>query len=468
MKRIQERKSIRLVGLVMLAMLILPLLGGAEESAPTATPQAILIEALQASEPGMLELSIDKGCGAVYEHDEEIHITVRSQNSGYLWLVNFPADNDKKPHVIFPNQYQQDNYIQGGVQYTIPGDELFPFRYIVVPPDGKDILLAVVTETYRELTKIDFTDILTELEGTPTQEAQALASAVAVLPRENEAFAAAMCFFYTGQVPPSDGWALFIGHSAYHRNWLESKLSLRGRNDTRTVSLPDQAYGVADAFAMAEVLSDSFTHQRVLTGAQATYEAIQRAITGWLAQAPADATLLIYYAGHGVHDYDEAGVAQTALVSYDLELIHAQLLAEWLTQLSAQRVVFIADASFGGTTTYQHKRTFWMRGEWVTDFPPLTWGMCEQLVDYAGAFGWPGQLVAMSAAPPDEVAEESAAFNHGVYTYHLLQGLRGDADLYEDSVITAEELHFYVQYMSDLDPQFVQLTGLPVELMEVK
>lgn len=447
----------------LLMMLAVGLLGWLAVGHTLPSIQAILVRALQDGEPGGLELSIDKGTGAVYAHGDELNITVRSDFDGYLWLVNLPADNGAKPHVIFPNQYHQDNFVQGGVEHTVPGT-LFPFVFEVIPPDGKDVILAVVLEEDRGLVEMDFTSILTELQGTPEEEAELLTQAIRIIGNEPDPprIATAMTYYYVGRVPESDGWALFIGFNRYHR---DAHVSATALVEGRRVQFADLNYGAADAHAMADALSADFTHQRVLVDGQATMAAIESAITNWLAEAPEDATVLIYYAGHGVRERDEDGNWRPALVSYDVQLMHDRLMAGWLEQISARTVVFIADTSFAGTTTFGGVRTFWRRGEWAVDFPPLTEGFCELLFGHME--GWTGQLAAMCGAGPAQVAQESMTFGHGVYTEFLIRGLRGAADLDGDGVITAQELHDFVTHsMEGLYPEQVpRLFGLPDALV---
>lgn len=108
--------------------------------------RAILVKPLQQGAPGRLEFSLDKGCGAVYQHRERVQVRVKSERDGHLTLFDFPPGG--QPQIIFPNAYHTDNFIRGGVEYTIPG-EVLPFEFVVAPPDGGEVLFAVVTSTKR-------------------------------------------------------------------------------------------------------------------------------------------------------------------------------------------------------------------------------------------------------------------------------------------------------------------------------
>ena len=52
--------------------------------------------------------------------------------------------------------------------------------------------------------------------------------------------------------------------------------------------------------------------------------------------------------------------------------------------------------------------------------------------------------VVLTASRANEVSEERTDLRHGVFTYYLLEGLHGKADLDGDNVITIDELYNYV------------------------
>ena len=46
---------------------------------------------------------------------------------------------------------------------------------------------------------------------------------------------------------------------------------------------------------------------------------------------------------------------------------------------------------------------------------------------------------------PAEVSLELAEFGHGLFTYYLLRGLQGEADLNRDGIVSLQELYEYVE-----------------------
>ena len=50
----------------------------------------------------------------------------------------------------------------------------------------------------------------------------------------------------------------------------------------------------------------------------------------------------------------------------------------------------------------------------------------------------------MTASSANEVSVEDDVLQHGIFTYHLIQGLRGSADYDSDGLVTVDEAYRYV------------------------
>jgi len=140
----------------------------------------ILIEAVR---PG-LEICVDRGTGAIYVVGETLDVTVRSELDGYLTVYDFATDG----HVqrIFPNQHYQDNWIDSDVDYTIPGN-LLPFVFRVGPPEGEELLLAIVTSAPFELLpegSYDFSDILPLILLGNLATAETITGSLGIVPKD--------------------------------------------------------------------------------------------------------------------------------------------------------------------------------------------------------------------------------------------------------------------------------------------
>lgn len=79
--------------------------------------------------------------GSVYKAGEEIEARLRANRDCYLVLCNIPVDGQVR--LIFPNEYQTDNYIKGGEVLQVPDAESgHPFKFYINPPYGKERLYA--------------------------------------------------------------------------------------------------------------------------------------------------------------------------------------------------------------------------------------------------------------------------------------------------------------------------------------
>lgn len=223
-------------------------------------------------------------------------------------------------------------------------------------------------------------------------------------------------------------WAVVIGVSRY-----------RGR-------IPALKYADRDAQAFHEYLVTHLGIPRdnltLLVNEQATLTTLKRVLGTELRRKAAEKdTVVIFFAGHGApeadagsadddglekylvpHDADPADLYTTALPMREIEAI--------LGRLASERVVFIADACYSGASA---GRTFATAGRraFVSD---------TFLTRLARGRG----RVVLTASRASEVSEERDLLRHGVFTYYLLEGLRGAADTDRDGYVTVDEAYAYV------------------------
>ena len=217
-----------------------------------------------------------------------------------------------------------------------------------------------------------------------------------------------------------------------------------GVGDYADPGVPDLAFAAADARAFHEYLTSDLgvPEERIfsLLDSEATFQAMRSLFrTELRRQTRENDQVIIYFAGHGApdefgdagdgdgvekyflpHDADPDDISGTGYPMQDL--------AESLGRLTAARVVYIADACFSGASG---GRTFG-RAATISD------GYLGRL---SGAS--PGRVI-ISASGANEPSLESDALGHGVFTYFLLDGLRGEADTDGNSVITVPEIFSFV------------------------
>lgn len=124
-------------------------------------PRRVALEQLQTLPPFLVRVDVDHP-DRVYRGGETIQVSVRSEQSGHLYL--FYCDASGQVSCLFPNQVQRDNRIPAEQTLIIP-DQSSGFRLRVGPPYGQEILKAIVTTQplqtleVQALTKGDITSV---------------------------------------------------------------------------------------------------------------------------------------------------------------------------------------------------------------------------------------------------------------------------------------------------------------------
>lgn len=257
-------------------------------------------------------------------------------------------------------------------------------------------------------------------------------------------------------------FAVIIGVSEYKNN---------------DAGLTDLAFADKDAEALFQLLTQGgFNSNDILflTNERATLSAVRDSLARFLTRAASTDMILFFLAGHGtpdpydkrnlyylVHDSKVANLKNTALPMLELKQMIDQ-------KLQAKRAIFLLDtchsAGVSGTkiiskpssesggqrqlvldeppantsggkkpTPASDPRQFVQDGNNVNDF------LAKQL------FNQEGRAV-LTSSDVNETSAESTRWGggHGVFTWALLEGLRGLADANTDKTVTAGELFDYV------------------------
>jgi hypothetical protein len=144
----------------------------------------------------------------------------------------------------------------------------------------------------------------------------------------------------------------------------------------------------------------------------------------------ADSKVFVYYAGHGTA---EAKTGETYLVPYegdpaypDTKAFAVSRLFDGLAKLPAGDIIVALDSCFSG-----------MGGRSV-----IAQGT-RPLINVKGA-PVPDNTVLLSASAANQISASSREARHGLMTYYLLRGLRGEADADGDAKVTTSELYGYL------------------------
>ncbi len=196
--------------------------------------------------------------------------------------------------------------------------------------------------------------------------------------------------------------------------------------------IPPRRFGVNDALGLYDVLTDPRyggvpkDHITLLLDQEATQRNIKVAIGKWLTrQVRQHDTAIIYYAGQAAPEgadtywmtYDAASddLYSTALSSVDIVALRDRVGSKWLLTL--------VDSSYSAATVSSpsHSRK-------------------TQIISRMTG------TIAISATDGRQGALELDAYQHGVFTYYLLEGLKGEADSApRDGVIDVEEIWDYIK-----------------------
>jgi hypothetical protein len=88
-----------------------------------------------------------------YMVGDSIRFFFQSEQDCYLNLINVSADGQTR--LIFPNAFQPDNFIRGGIVHSIPRDEdVFDFQ--LQPPPGVDRIYAIASSQPLRVFETDF------------------------------------------------------------------------------------------------------------------------------------------------------------------------------------------------------------------------------------------------------------------------------------------------------------------------
>jgi uncharacterized caspase-like protein len=151
--------------------------------------------------------------------------------------------------------------------------------------------------------------------------------------------------------------------------------------------------------------------------------------------------VIIYFAGHGATERhmmspDGDGLEKYLLL-YDADpndlyasALPMREIAHIFDRIRSERLIFIADACYSGASGGRTISASGMRAN-------LSDAFLERIS------GGTGKIV-ITASNANEVSVEKDELGHGVFTYYMLKGLRGKADIDQDGLITVDEAYRYV------------------------
>jgi len=172
---------------------------------------------------------------------------------------------------------------------------------------------------------------------------------------------------------------------------------------------------------------------KLLMDEQADAEEIYTAFKTWLpARVKSTTDVYVFYSGHGLPTQDGSGLywlPQRA--NRDLISKTGILLTEINGDIQASKpksVTIFMDACYsgqarGGETLVASARPIALKSQ------PTT---------------FPNNFTVISASQADQISSSSPELQHGIFSYYLMRGMEGEADLNKDGKITLDEIQKYL------------------------
>ena len=233
---------------------------------------------------------------------------------------------------------------------------------------------------------------------------------------------------FAGAEPPATLHVLVVGISTYQ----DSQLNLD--------------YSVADATSIADNLGRlgrglfQDVREYRLLDSEATSARILQTVESLEGQAGPNDVVALYLAGHGLVVGDEWRFLpyetrhQSSPSGYAGQGVAASQLYNALVKASPQRMLLLIDSCQSGATTDSFRDQERFQRRFLRDV------------------GRTAGVTVLAAARKDQVAAEMSTLKHGLFTYILLSGLEGKADVQpSDGSVTAHEL---VDYAAKSIPDF--------------
>lgn len=225
-------------------------------------------------------------------------------------------------------------------------------------------------------------------------------------------------------------WAAVIGINRYRNPNISLKYA---RDDAKAFADYLRQYMGVDDEHLFELYDDKASLREI------------RSVLGTKLRRKADSpedTVFIFYAGHGAPLEDTLSRDGDGIMKYilphdaELDDIYSSALpmdeiARIFSGIRAERVIFIADSCYSGGAG---GRTILSQGHRAN--------ISDAFLDRIAQAGR-GRII-LTSSNANEVSQECDKLRHGYFTYYLLEGLKGKADLDGDRLIDIDEIYRYL------------------------
>ena len=202
--------------------------------------------------------------------------------------------------------------------------------------------------------------------------------------------------------------------------------------------VPDATFAYNDAEVFREYLAETMGFKRerikIVTNNKATQAELDKLLgpEGWLARniIANKSDVIVFFSGHGINALD---ASSSGLLPHDVDPnysigIRTNELYQNLSAMGAKSVAVYLDACFSGQT--RNSEMLVKNARPIIIEPTKT--------------SLPPNLIVFSAASGLQISGALEEKKHGLFTYFLLKGLGGDADINSDKKVEISELRTFV------------------------
>ena len=186
----------------------------------------------------------------------------------------------------------------------------------------------------------------------------------------------------------------------------------------------DDAYYLQQYLTSTDGMALSSQNVRIITDTKATKSNILLELQKQSDLANENDLFIFFFSGHGTEGYyvpfDNEGTKESSL------LAHKEI-SYILKRCKAKNKLILADACFSGDAGKASSSEI-------------------QKKYYKDMLDSKGSMSMMSSSKSNEMSLEADGYQHGYFTYNLVEGMKGAADDDENGIVTLGELYNYVSY----------------------
>jgi hypothetical protein len=214
-------------------------------------------------------------------------------------------------------------------------------------------------------------------------------------------------------------------------NTGKSLAVLVGVNQYEDESIPNLKAAVADVTALRVLLEGQYETVTLVTDDKLpTYEVVLNTLYHTASSAAKNDLLLFYFCGHGVfHDGKSYLLPRNARIGVGVHTyVPMEIVRMYMEQAQARAKVIVLDTCHAGLEL-ENNRGLGMSPEFIRDVFEQAKGM-----------------VILSSCRRHEVSYEWVDKGHGVFTFFLMEALKGNADHEKKGYVTIRDVHRYVRW----------------------